>query len=102
VALYATLRIFRTENSRTRKDGLRPAYFDTLPSLRVASIESPDFIKHEQTYQQLLNDFHTLEKNQPMQVDKIYTMFDKLVQQLNFMQKVPTKLNFSMLKKGFV
>jgi len=49
-----------------------------------------------------LNDFHTLEKNQPMQVDKIYTMFDKLVQQLNFMQKVPTKLNFSMLKKGFV
>jgi hypothetical protein len=102
VALYATLRIFRTENSRTRKDGLRPAYFDTLPSLRMASIETPDFNKHEQTYQQLLNDLHTLEKNQPMQVDKVYTMFDKLVQQLNFMQKVPTKLNFSMLKKGFV
>ena len=40
--------------------------------------------------------------NRPMQVDNIYTMFDKLVQQLNFMQKVPTKLNFSMLKKGFV
>jgi F0F1-type ATP synthase epsilon subunit len=102
VALYATLRIFRTENSRTRKDGLRPAYFDTLPTLRETSIERPDFDKHEQTYQQLLNELHTLEKNQPMQVDKIYTMFDKLVQQLNFMQKVPTKLNFSMLKKGFV
>jgi hypothetical protein len=81
---------------------LRPAYFDTLPTLRETSIESPDFNEHERTYQQLVNELHTLEKNQPMQVDKIYTMFDKLVQQLNFMQKVPTKLNFSMLKKGFV
>ena len=87
VALYATLRIFRAENSRSRKDALRPAYFDTLPALRTTAIEKPDMSEYEQMYAHLQERIKLLEDSLPTRREKIYNLFDRHVQQLNFIQR---------------
>ena len=89
VALYATLRIFRTENSRHRKDALRPAYFDTLPALRAATVEKPDMSEYEQMYAHLQERIKLLEDSLPTRREKIYSLFDRHVNQLNFIQRTP-------------
>ena len=90
VALYATLRIFRAENSRHRKDALRPAYFDTLPSLRAVAIEKPDMSEYEQMHTHLQERIKLLEDSLPARREKIYNLFDRHVQQLNFIKRTPT------------
>jgi len=87
VALYATLRIFRAENSRSRKDALRPAYFDTLPALRTTAIEKPDMSEYEQMHAHLQERIKLLENSLPTRREKIYNLFDRHVQQLNFIQR---------------
>lgn len=87
VALYATLRIFRAENSRHRKDALRPAYFDTLPVLRAVAIEKPDMSEYEQMHTHLQERIKLLEDSLPTRREKIYNLFDRHVQQLNFIQR---------------
>lgn len=89
VALYATLRIFRTENSRYRKDALRPAYFDTLPALRAVTIEKPNMSEYEQMHAHLQERIKLLEDSLPSRREKIYNLFDRHVQQLNFIQRTP-------------
>lgn len=89
VALYATLRIFRAENSRYRKDALRPAYFDTLPALRAISIEKPDMAEYEQMHTHLQERIKLLEDSLPVRREKIYKLFDRHVQQLNFIKRTP-------------
>ena len=90
VALYATLRIFRAENTRHRKDALRPAYFDTLPVLRAVAIEKPDMSEYEQMHAHLQERIKLLEDSLPARREKIYNLFDRHVQQLNFIQRTPT------------
>ena len=87
VALYATLRIFRAENSRSRKDALRPAYFDTLPALRTTAIEKPDMSEYEQMHAHLQERIKLLEDSLPTRREKIYNLFDRHLQQLNFIQR---------------
>ena len=90
VALYATLRIFRTENSRHRKDALRPAYFDTLPALRAATIEKPDMSEYEQMHAHLQERIKLLEDSLPARRERIHSLFDRHVQRLNFLQRSPS------------
>lgn len=90
VALYACLRIFRAENNRHRKDALRPAYFDTLPVLRKVAIEKPDLSAYEQAHTHLQERIKLLEDSLPSRREKIYKLFDRHVEQLNFIQHPPT------------
>jgi hypothetical protein len=90
VALYACLRIFRAENNRHRKDALRPAYFDTLPTLRGVAIEKPDLSPYEQAHTHLQERIKLLEDSLPTRREKIYNLFDRHVEQLNFIQHPPT------------
>lgn len=90
VALYATLRIFRTENSRHRKDALRPSYFDTLPTLRAVTVDKPDMSQYEQMHAHLQERIKLLEDSLPSRREKIHNMFDRHVQQLNFIQRTPS------------
>ena len=86
VVLYAALRFFRSENSRHRNDALRPAYFDTLPTLRSINIPKPDMQKEEKSYAEMLNKVRELEASLPSRRAKIYNLFDMHIQQLNFLK----------------
>jgi hypothetical protein len=92
VALFAVLRIFRAENSRYRKDALRPVYFDTLPTLRQVSIQKPDMSQQEQMLTHLQEKIKLLEDSLPSRREKIHHLFDRHIQQLNFIQKDPVGL----------
>ena len=86
VVLYAALRCFRSENLRHRNDALRPAYFDTLPTLRQVHIAQPDMKDEEKAYEEMLLKARELEQSLPSRRAKIYSLFDQHVQQLNFLK----------------
>lgn len=87
IALYAALRMFRAENERARNDALRPAYFDTLPSLRPIRISAPDLTRFEQAYQEVTQKTKTLESTLPQRRAQVYQLFDAHIAQLNFIKQ---------------
>jgi thiosulfate reductase cytochrome b subunit len=86
VAVYAALRIFRAENERHRHDGMRPAYFDTLPSLNPVLLPKPASDKFEEDYAELVRKTRELHDTLPDRKGKVYALFDQHVSQLNFIQ----------------
>lgn len=87
VALYAALRIFRAENERHRHDGMRPAYFDTLPSLNPVQLPKPSTEKFESDYAELLQKTRELHDTLPDRKGRVYALFDQHVKQLNFLKQ---------------
>ncbi len=86
IALYAVLRMFRAENEKRRHDGMRPAYFDTLPSLAPVSLEKPNMQQLEREHQLMLEKIKTLEVNLQERREHIHRTFDKHLDQLNFIK----------------
>ena len=83
-AANAALRIFRAENERHRHDGMRPAYFDTLPSLNSVLLPKPASDKFEADYAELVQKTRDLHDSLPERKGRVYALFDQHVSQLNF------------------
>ena len=90
VALYAALRIFRAENERHRHDGMRPAYFDTLPSLNAVVLPKPTTEKFEADLAELNRKTRELQDSLSERKGRVYALFDQHVNQLNFIKQQPT------------
>lgn len=91
VALYACLRLFRSENSRHRNDALRPPYFDTLPPLLRLTIEPPDMREQELAYIGMVDKAQNLQTSLSSRRGKLYELFDQHLQHLNFLKQVQGK-----------
>jgi hypothetical protein len=85
-ALYAVLRIFRAENTKYRHDGMRPAYFDTLPSLTPVALEKHHFQQDESDYSVMMQKLQALESDLQSRREKIHQSFDQHVQRMNFIK----------------
>ena len=82
-ALYACLRLFRAENERHRKDALRPAYFDTLPTLRGVTLDKPNEDTLEKAYQDMVERLREMETTLPERRAQVYALFDRHLEELN-------------------
>jgi len=60
-----------------------------LPALRAATVEKPDMSEYEQMYSHLQERIKLLEDSLPTRREKIYGLFDRHVNQLNFIQRTP-------------
>jgi hypothetical protein len=89
VALYAVLRIFRAENERHRHDGMRPAYFDTIPRLNAVALPHPHTDQLEASYAELAAKAKAMEDSLSERKGFVYELFDKHIQQLNFIKQKP-------------
>lgn len=90
VALYAVLRIFRAENERHRHDGMRPVYFDTIPNLHAVALPRPNNDKLEADYAELVQKAKAIENSLSERKGFVYELFDKHIQQLNFIKHKPS------------
>lgn len=86
VVLYATLRAFRSENSKHRKDSLLPSYFDTLPTLKEVSLLKPNMQPHEAEWQEMQRQVRQIETSLPSRKARIHELFDRHIQQLSFLK----------------
>ena len=89
VALYAVLRIFRAENERHRHDGMRPAYFDTIPRLNPVTLPHPHTDQLEAGYAELAAKAKAMQDTLSERKGFVYELFDKHIQQLNFIKHKP-------------
>ena len=97
VTLYAVLRMFRSENTRHRSDAMRPAYFDTLPTLRRIDIPKPDMTEQQNSLNDLADKAKSLEAGLNARRAKVYQLFDQHIQQLNYIKQAQAKFTGSML-----
>lgn len=86
VVLYATLRAFRAENSKHRKDSLLPSYFDTLPTLKDVSLAKPNMQQHEAELQEMQRQVKQIETSLPSRKARIHELFDSHIRQLSFLK----------------
>ena len=86
VVLYATLRAFRSENSKHRKDSLLPSYFDTLPTLKEVSLPKPNMQQHEAELQEMQRQVKQIETSLPSRKARIHELFDSHIQHLSFLK----------------
>jgi len=86
VVLYATLRAFRAENSKYRKDSLLPSYFDTLPTLKEVILPKPNMQQHEAELEEMQRQVKQIETSVPSRKAGIHELFDRHIQQLNFLK----------------
>jgi hypothetical protein len=97
VTLYAVLRMFRSENTRHRSDAMRPAYFDTLPTLRRIDIPKPDMTEQQNSLNDLADKAKSLEAGLNARRAKVYQLFDQHIQQLNYIKQAQAKFTGGML-----
>jgi hypothetical protein len=88
VVLYATLRTFRSENSKHRNDSLLPAYFDTLPTLREVSNAKSDVHLHEAAIQDMHANVKQIESCLPSRKAHIHELFDSHIKQIDFLKQL--------------
>jgi hypothetical protein len=88
VVLYATLRAFRSENTKHRNDSLLPAYFDTLPTLREVSIPKADVQSHEVEMQDMQINIKQIEASLPSRKAHIHQLFDSHIKQIDFLRQL--------------
>ena len=86
VVLYATLRAFRAENSKHRKDSLLPSYFDTLPSLKEVTLPKPNLQQHEIELQQMQQQVKQIETSLPSRKARVHELFDNHIRQLSYLK----------------
>lgn len=97
VTLYAVLRMFRSENTRHRSDAMRPAYFDTLPTLRKIDIAKPDMTSQLESLHGLTEKAKSLEAGLNARRAKVYQLFDQHITQLNYIKQAQNKFSGGML-----
>ena len=86
VVLYAVIRKFRIENEIAREDGLRPSYFDSLPSLKPVSMPRLDNVKENALLAALEQDIKTYESNVTTQREKVYALYEQSISRLNHLK----------------
>jgi hypothetical protein len=86
VVLYAVIRKFRIENEIAREDGLRPSYFDSLPSLKPVSMPRLDNVKENALLAALEQDIKTYESNVTTQRKKVYALYEQSISRLNHLK----------------
>ncbi|MEY2791148.1 MAG: hypothetical protein RL295_1313, partial [Pseudomonadota bacterium] len=86
VVLYAVIRKFRIENEIAREDGLRPSYFDSLPSLSSVSLPRVDHAKENALLEALEQDIKTYESNVNAQREKVYALYEQSISRLNHLK----------------
>ena len=86
VVLYAVIRKFRIENEIAREDGLRPSYFDSLPSLKPVSMPRFDNVKENALLAALEQDIKTYESNVTTQREKVYALYEQSISRLNHLK----------------
>ena len=86
VVLYAVIRKFRIENAIAREDGLRPSYFDSLPSLKPVSMPRLDNVKENALLAALEQDIKTYESNVTTQREKVYALYEQSISRLNHLK----------------
>ena len=92
IVLFAVLRTFRSENTRHRSDAMRPAYFDTLPTLRQLAVAKPDVSQQEQNFQALVEKTRSLEQSLNTRRAKVHDMFNQHIDQLNYIKQAQDKV----------
>ncbi len=97
VTLYAVLRMFRSENTRHRSDAMRPAYFDTLPTLRRIEIPKPDMTAQLESLNAIAEKAKSLEAGLNARRAKVYQLFDQHIEQLNYIKQAQAKFTGGML-----
>jgi hypothetical protein len=86
VVLYAVIRKFRIENEVARDDGLRPSYFDTLPSLSLVTLPRLGNDKENQLIASLEKDIRAYETTVTEQREKVYTLYEQYISRLNHLK----------------
>ncbi|NBO40775.1 MAG: hypothetical protein EBU92_04415 [Betaproteobacteria bacterium] len=86
VVLYAVIRKFRIENEVAREDGLRPSYFDTLPSLSPINLPRIENEKENNLIASLEKDIRLYENSVNEQREKVYTLYEQYISRLNHLK----------------
>ena len=86
VVLYAVIRKFRIENEVAREDGLRPSYFDTLPSLSPINLPRVNNEKENNLITRLETDIRMFENSVNEQREKVYTLYEQYISRLNHLK----------------
>jgi hypothetical protein len=86
VVLYAVIRKFRLENEIARSDGLRPSYFDSLPSLNPITLPRVETDKENALMATLNQDIKMHETTVHRQREKVYTLYEQTISRLNHLK----------------
>jgi hypothetical protein len=80
------LRKFRYDNEVSRTDGLKPAYFSTMPALPPVSAPKFDLHKDNHTVVTLQDYLKFSESNIANLRQEVYTVFDTYITQINHLK----------------
>ena len=86
VVLYAVLRKFRMENEIARDDGLRPGYFDVLPSLDPISVPKANTESEQKLIAKIEQDIRVYESTVSDQREKVYGLYEQCISRLNHLK----------------
>jgi len=86
IALFALLRKFRYDNETSRDDGLKPAYFNTMPSLSPIRIPKFDLTKENGVVKNIQDHLEFSETNIADLRQEVYTVFDAYLTQINHLK----------------
>ena len=86
VVLYAVLRKFRMENEIARDDGLRPGYFDSLPSLDPVNMPRMSTDAEQTLISKIEQDIRAYENTVKDQREKVYNLYEQCISRLNHLK----------------
>jgi hypothetical protein len=86
VVLYAVLRKFRMENEIARDDGLRPSYFDALPSLNPINVPRVNSEAEQALITKLEQEIRVFEGTVNEQREKVYSLYEQCISRLNHLK----------------
>lgn len=86
VVLYAVLRKFRMENEIARDDGLRPGYFDALPSLDPINMPRTSTEVEQKLIVKIEQDIRSYENTVNEQREKVYSLYEQCISRLNHLK----------------
>ena len=86
IALFALLRKFRYDNETSRDDGLKPAYFNTMPSLSPIRIPKFDLNKENEVISNIQDHLKFSETNIAHLRQEVYAVFDAYLTQINHLK----------------
>jgi len=86
VVLYAVLRKFRMENEIARDDGLRPSYFDALPSLNPVNVPRVSSDSEQALIVKLEQEIRVYEGTVNDQREKVYNLYEQCISRLNHLK----------------
>jgi hypothetical protein len=86
VILFGVLRRFRFDNEDSRSDGLKPNYFNTMPSLNPVIVPKIDLKKESELVKNIENYLLSYENNLSSLVNGVYELYDKFIEQVSHLK----------------